>query len=170
MKLHVTIAFALLLAAPATHAQSKTAKDLETGLKGRGVYGTAGCGLGSMAFGAQPGAVQILAATTNNLFGTQTFGITSGTSNCGTGLMAEGTRNFVEANREALAKDVARGEGDSIGALTLINGCKSSQAVGAALQAHFGKIFPSEQVTNEEVTVAILETLHGDPALGCPEG
>ncbi len=54
-----------------------------SGIKGSGTYGTAGCGLGSMAFGNQKGAIQILAATTNGLFGTQTFGITSGTSNCG---------------------------------------------------------------------------------------
>src|SRR6266545_2071443 len=47
-------------------------------------YGLAGCGLGSMLIGSKPGIVQIFAATTNGSFGTQTFGITSGTSNCGT--------------------------------------------------------------------------------------
>ena len=39
-----------------------------------------GCGLGSMAFNKQPGIYQIMAATTNSLTGTQTFGITTGTS------------------------------------------------------------------------------------------
>src|SRR3954469_2639303 len=49
-------------------------------------YGMAGCGLGSLIFGPvnSPGA-QILAATTNSTFGSQTFGITSGTSNCVSG-------------------------------------------------------------------------------------
>src|SRR5512138_978635 len=84
-------------------------KSVEQGVKGRGVYGTAGCGLGSMAFGNQKGAIQILAATTNSLFGTQTFGITSGTSNCGEAAVgSKGTRIFIEGNRDALAKDAAR--------------------------------------------------------------
>ncbi len=151
----------LALAGPALAADTTAA------LKGAGKYGTAGCGLGSMAFGSQPGAVQILAATTNSLFGTQTFGITSGTSNCGPGMVAQGTKNFVDANREAVAKDISRGQGEAIGALTVINGCQDSGSVGAALQKNFGAIFPSEQASTDEVTKAILETLHADPALGC---
>ena len=43
-------------------------------------YGAAGCGLGSMVFGSKPGAEQVVAATTNGTFGSQTFGITFGTS------------------------------------------------------------------------------------------
>ncbi len=140
---------------------------LAQGVKGSGAYGTAGCGLGSLAFGNQPGAVQILASTTNGLFGSQTFGITTGTSNCGAGMMAMGTKNFVEANREVLAKDISRGEGEAIGALAVINACQDSHKVGAALQRNFSAIFPSESATSEEVTEAILKTLHSDAALGC---
>jgi hypothetical protein len=150
---------ALLVSAPAL-AQGG-------GLKGTGVYGTAGCGLGSLVFGNQKGAVQILAATTNGTFASQTFGITTGTSNCGAGLVAMGTKNFVEANREVLAKDISRGEGEAIGALTVINRCQDSQAVGAALQRSFSSIFPSESATSDEVTDAILRTLHEDQSLGC---
>ena len=144
-----------------------TTASAQAGLKGTGAYGTAGCGLGSLVFGNQPGAVQIFAATTNGTFGSQTFGITTGTSNCGPGLFAMGTKNFVEANREALAKDVSRGEGEAIGALTVINACADSRAVGAALQRNFTAIFPSENASSDEVTKAILDTLHADPALGC---
>ena len=170
MTLRAIVAVAAVLLAPSALAQSKTQDNLEKGLKGTGKYGTAGCGLGSMAFGNQPGAIQILAATTNGIVGNQTFGISTGTSNCGPGLLAQGTRNFVEANREVLAKDVARGQGEAIGALTLINQCADSRAVGTALQARFGAIFPSEQATDEHVTSAILETLRADPALGCAKG
>ena len=152
------LALATLLAATPAFAQ---------GLKGSGAYGAAGCGLGSLVFGNQPGAVQILAATTNGTFGSQTFGITTGTSNCGPGMMAMGTKNFVEANREVLAKDISRGQGEAIGALAVINACQDSQKVGAALQANFATIFPSESATNEQVTDAIVKTLHADPALGC---
>jgi hypothetical protein len=164
----VAVAVSLALASTAL-AQSKTEKEVREGLQGQGRYGTAGCGLGSMAFGDQRGGIQILASTTNGILGNQTFGITFGTSNCGPSLFAQGTRNFVDANREVLAKDIARGEGEAIGALTVINACADSRAVGAALQARFGAIFPSEEATNEHVTRSILETLAA-PELRCGNG
>jgi hypothetical protein len=139
------------------------------GVKGNGRYGTAGCGLGSLVFGDQSGMVQIFAATTNAT-GVQTFGITSGTSNCGPAVVAQGTKNFVEANRVALAKDAARGSGDAIGAVAVINHCESIPAVAAALQRDFKAIFPSERATDIEVTNALLKALHGDPATGCKAG
>lgn len=170
MRTRLVAVLAAVLAASSALGQSKTEEDLRKGLKGKGPYGTAGCGLGSMAFGDQPGGIQILAATTNGILGNQTFGITFGTSNCGPGLFAEGTRNFVEANREALAKDISRGEGESIGALTWMNRCEDSGSVGAALKARYGAIFPSAEATDREVADAILEALHSDPALGCSQG
>jgi hypothetical protein len=160
--MRIALALVALLASAPALAQG--------GLKGTGVYGTAGCGLGSLVFGNQQGAVQILAATTNGTFGSQTFGITTGTSNCGPGLVAMGTKNFVEANREVVAKDISRGEGEAIGALTVINKCQDSQAVGAALQKSFASIFPSENATSDEVTEAILRTLQSDEKLGCAKG
>jgi hypothetical protein len=135
-------------------------------LKGGGAYGTAGCGLGSMAFGSQPGAIQIVAATLNGT-GIQTFGITTGTSNCGSGVMAAGTKNFVEANREVLAKDMSRGQGETIGALTVMAGCSNSQAVGAALQSRYSTIIPSEKASSQEIADKLLETLKADKSLGC---
>jgi Protein of unknown function (DUF3015) len=170
MIVRVTLALAALAFSSPVLAQSKTEQDLRKGLKGTGGYGTAGCGLGSMAFHDQPGGIQIIAATLNGICGNQTFGITFGTSNCGPSLFAQGTRNFVEANREALAKDIARGEGEAIGALTVINRCADSRAVGATLQARFGAIFPTEDASDEHVTGAILEALHGDAALRCGNG
>jgi hypothetical protein len=144
-----------------------TSASAQAGLKGTGVYGTAGCGLGSLVFGNQPGAVQILAATTNGTFASQTFGITTGTSNCGAGLIAQGTKNFVEANRETLAKDMSRGQGETIGALTVMAGCADSRQVGAVLQDKYGQIFTSESATSDEVAKALLDTLKADASLGC---
>jgi hypothetical protein len=168
MRTSLFVALVVALFASPAAAQSKETKDAIKGTAGR--YGAAGCGLGSMAFGDQAGGVQILASTTNGLFGTQTFGITTGTSNCGPSLFATGTKNFVEANREAVAKDVARGQGEAIGALTQINACDDSRAVGAALQKNFATIFPSEDASSDAVTAAILRTLHEDASLGCGRG
>lgn len=167
MRISFALAFsAAVLAGPALAQDSQT----KQAIQGTGRYGTAGCGLGSLAFGNTPGAVQILASTTNGTLGTQTFGITSGTSNCGPSLFAEGTQHFVEANREALAKDISRGQGESIGTLAAINRCTDPAAVGPALQRRYGAIFPSEDAPSEAVTQAILETLHDDARLGCGRG
>lgn len=155
------------LAAAALLTFATSASAAQGSLKGTGVYGTAGCGLGSLVFGNQSGGVQILAATTNGTFASQTFGITTGTSNCGAGLIAQGTKNFVEANRETLAKDMSRGQGETIGALTVMAGCSDSHQVGAALQSNYGRIFTSEQATSDDVAKALLETLKADASLGC---
>ncbi len=164
MRTSLVVALAIALFASPAAAQSKQTK---AAIKGTGTYGAAGCGLGSMVFGNQPGGVQILASTTNNAIFPQTFAITSGTSNCQPGAFAMGTKNFVDANREMVAKDVARGQGEAIGALTQINACADSRAVGAALQKNFATIFPSEDASTAAVTEAILHTLHDDDSLGC---
>ena len=135
---------------------------------GKASYGLAGCGLGSMAFGDQKGGVQILAATTNSLFGTQTFGITSGTSNCvDSASPSKGAQIFIEGNREALAKDAARGSGETITTLTAIAGCKDAKAVGAALQKRFAVLFPGQQTPVEQVSANVLNELRADSTLAC---
>lgn len=129
-------------------------------------YGAAGCGLGSLAFGKQPGMVQVLAATTNGLFGTQTFGISTGTSNCQTAPGVAGAKVFIEGNREALAKDISRGQGETLKNLSSLAGCADTKAVGAALQKNFQVIFPEATTPSEAVADAIIATLK-TPALAC---
>jgi hypothetical protein len=156
-----------LLTAIAIVFAAGTALAADSGLKGSGRYGAAGCGLGSLIFQDQPGMVQILAATTNGTFGSQTFGITTGTSNCGASMTAHGTRNFVDANRDALAKDMSRGQGETIGALSALAQCKDSAQVGAALQSNFKAIVPSDKASADEITAKLIETLQADKSLGC---
>ncbi len=131
-------------------------------------YGTAGCGLGSQAFGDKKGMIQVVAATLNGTFGTQTFGISSGTSNCGeTSPGTKAAQIFIEANREALAKDVSRGSGETIVNLSSIAGCPDPAAVGATLQKNFKSIFPAENVPNEFVVNSVLATLKAEKELAC---
>jgi len=136
--------------------------------RGKATYGLAGCGLGSLVFGDQKGAIQILAATTNSLFGSQTFGITSGTSNCvDSAAGSAGAKVFIEGNREALAKDVARGNGETITTLSAMAGCKDAKAVGAALQKRFAQLFPGEKTPVEQVSQNVLKELREDDSLAC---
>ena len=132
-----------------------------------GAYGDAGCGLGSIVFGAEQGFIQIIAATLNGT-GVQTFGITSGTSNCGgLGGAAVATAAFVETNREVLAKDIARGSGETIEALSSLAGCNDNKKVAAKLQSEYSSIFPSVEVTNVEVSGSVVSLLRKDKSLSC---
>src|SRR5688572_26598222 len=123
----------------------EAAKDVQAEMhlkESKAGYGSAGCGLGSLLFDPSNGFTQVFAATTNGTSGTQTFGITSGTSNCdGSGYQAGSTAAFIQTNRAALAKDVARGKGATVAGLSDLAGCTSSKAVGKKLQKNFKTIF-----------------------------
>ena len=131
-------------------------------------YGTAGCGLGALVFGTDKGLVQVLAATTNGTFGTLTFGITSGTSNCeDTAGGTDSAKAFIETNREAFAKDVARGSGETIANLSTLAGCSDASAVGVTLQHNFSSIFPDASVADTAVSQSVVNTLKSHPELSC---
>jgi hypothetical protein len=147
--------------------------ELVKGMKtntGRG-YGPAGCGLGSLIFEPNSGFTQIFAATTNGTFGSTTFGITSGTSNCA-GDADGGTASakaFVETNRTALAKDIARGQGETIESLSRLGGCADAKAVGTSLQKNFDKVFPQVSMSDADVGNSVVDALRSDSALSCDQ-
>jgi len=131
-------------------------------------YGAAGCGLGSMLIGSEPGFMQIFAATTNGTSASQTFGISSGTSNCGAAMKGmPSAKAYIETNREALAKDMARGSGETLTHLSAIAGCKNNLKVAAKLQKQFKTVFPTANVSNKHVTQSVISMLKGDKALMC---
>lgn len=131
-------------------------------------YGTAGCGLGSLLFGQKKGFVQIFAATTNSSFGTQTFGITTGTSNCKeTGGGSASAQAFVQTNRQTFTKDAAKGQGETISSLSSLAGCQDAKAVGAVLQKDFKSIVPNANASDVEVSKSTVDTLKAHPELAC---
>lgn len=131
-------------------------------------YGPAGCGLGSLIFEPNSGFTQVFAATTNGSFGTQTFGITSGTSNCAGGAGGSASaKAFVETNRVALAKDIARGRGETIDGLSKLAGCRAADAVGSSLQRRFDQIFTDASASDGQVSESVLEALRADASLAC---
>ncbi|MGE3609900.1 MAG: DUF3015 family protein [Bacteriovoracaceae bacterium] len=121
-----------------------------------GAYGMSGCGLGSVLFGEAESKVgQVLAVTTNNYASNNTFGISSGTSNCvpdkaHTAQVRKNMQLFVTANREALANDIVKSQGETIASISEIMGCKDVNYLGATLQSRYETIFNSK----EDVKVA----------------
>ncbi|MCK5883363.1 MAG: DUF3015 family protein [Bacteriovoracaceae bacterium] len=116
-------------------------------------YGTAGCGLGSIVIGDKPGFMQVSAATTNGTSGSQTFGITSGTSNCASGASGN-TAAFIQANKASLANDIARGTGETLNSLTAMYGCDDKQ-IGKVLQQNYNTIFPSSTTPASKIDSSI---------------
>lgn len=130
-----------------------------------GGYGDAGCGLGSVVFGNKQGFTQVFAATTNGTFGSQTFGISSGTSNCG-GSGKEATA-FIEVNKASLKNDIAKGQGETVNSLSEMYGCKSSAAFGKALQNNYSDVFK----TNEAESINLhIKSVIVDNKLACTLG
>jgi len=120
-------------------------------------YGVAGCGLGGTLIGDKPGAVQLVATFLNYaLCANQTFGITSGTLGCGSGILKaknERLNEFVVANMDNLAKDISLGRGETLDAFGELMQVPSSErtAFNAKLQSNFAKIFTSENVVLADV-------------------
>lgn len=117
-------------------------------------YGSAGCGLGSMIFeGDQTWWKQVLAATTNGT-GFQTIAISLGTSNCDSPAPLKVTQveAFVEANKVALANDIARGNGETVVGLSNVYGCSNKMEFSKALKSNYKTIFTSANATSKEIT------------------
>lgn len=122
-------------------------------------YGMAGCGLGSVVFGDQKGFIQIAAATTNGTFGTQTFGITSGTSNCVEG---EGDVSyFIETNRPALKNDIAKGHGETLTSLAQLYKCGSTESFYSALKTNYSSIFSTNNSAEIQSKIEVLRSSCG---------
>jgi hypothetical protein len=154
-------------AAEAAPAEAKPAAKAEAAA-GDVKYGTAGCGLGSMLFGPGTGITQIFAATTNGSSANQTFAISSGTSGCDASApSAKTAKVYVQTNRAALAKDIARGKGETLNGLAELGACRDASAVGAKLQRQFKSIFPTAQTSDEQVSDTVVQMLGSDASLGC---
>ena len=124
-------------------------------------YDSTGCGLGSMAWRGQSGIVpQVLAVTTNEIFGNQTFGITTGTSGCDpNGRVSGGTGrmllSFLENNMEQFAMDASVGQGETLVTVAGILNVDESE-LSAKIHNNFGTLFASNDVDAVELTLSIL--------------
>lgn len=118
-----------------------------------------GCGLGTILWENRADGSSIsqaLQATTNGTFGTQTFGISSGTLDCGQPARFadnQQLKEFVVANMDNLAKDIAAGRGetlDTFAELLQIPAVQKS-GFGATLQSSFDRIFTHDKIAYAEL-------------------
>jgi hypothetical protein len=109
--------------------------------------GSAGCGLGSLIFKDDIWWKQVFAATTNGTSANQTFGITSGTSNCSPGISAnlQKQKDYIAANLSSLQREASQGNGNTVNGLASVFGCPtySYNDFGTYSQSKYNEIFNS---------------------------
>ena len=130
-----------------------------------------GCGLGSKLMDGNEGiAPQVLAVTTNGTSGNQTFGITSGTSGCTQDGVVKSnwkTAMFIDSNMNKLARDVSVGNGESLDSLASLLGVSAEHKAlfNKTTQANFDRLFPTENVSSQDVVASLKAVLRENGAL-----
>ncbi|MBA3700716.1 MAG: DUF3015 family protein [Planctomycetes bacterium] len=124
-----------------------------------------GVGLGTMLFEAMGYTDtvlgQTLAATTNGSVSNQLFFITTGTGGAKPVDFVQNKplRDYVNDNLDAIARDMAAGQGESLAAVAELAGIPVAQraAFYAACQSRFSEVFASENVTSDVVVAGLAK-------------
>ena len=131
--------------------------------------GNGGCGWGNALFAGQSGkATHVLAGITNALFGNNTFGMTTGTNGCdSSGSLSYGGKNVVSSIMNEFSEDVARGEGDAMNTVAVLYGVEPTDrdTFASVMHENFAVLFPSEDVTVENMIVSMEDVMKADPTL-----
>ncbi|MEO7863456.1 MAG: DUF3015 domain-containing protein [Nitrospirales bacterium] len=132
-----------------------------------------GCGLGKLAwmdYGSQKQiAPQVMMATTNVTFGSQTFGISSGTSGCTSDGVIIKNKHLNMASRafESLAEDMAQGRGEHLTSLATLLGVpeEAQPEFFALVQEKFTLFVGSNNTTVVTMLQALQAAMAERPAL-----
>ena len=126
------------------------------------------CGWGNLLFEGSSGhARHLFAYTTNGTFN-QTFGMTSGTNGCSVnGTLSYGGKAMVSSIMEEFSEDVAQGQGDAVNAVAVSMGVEKNDRLHFAKVMHdnFSTLFPSADVTSDEVYESVISVMQGDETL-----
>lgn len=133
-----------------------------------------GCGLGKLAWNDYKGqkeiAPQVLMATTNGTFGSQTFGISTGTSGCtndGKIMAEQKTTVFASLNFEALSAEMAQGQGEHLASLASLMGvpAENQPAFFAMTQERYTSLVKSGEASPVALVKALNDAIAGHPVL-----
>ena len=129
-----------------------------------------GCGAGSVLFKGQTGlAPHVLAATTNGIYGNQTFAMSTGTWGCDVDrpIGGQAAAAFLDDNLDKVARDMAAGGGEALDSFATLLGVDDHDkpAFFAATKQHFVAIFAHESVNGDVVMTSLNGILAQDPLL-----
>ena len=127
------------------------------------------CGWGNMLMDGQSGlGSHIIASLTNGSTGNATFGMTTGTNGCSSnGTLTYGGKSLIGAVIDEFGEDVARGDGEALTAVAVSMGIAEEDRAlfKSVMHDNFATLFPSENVTAEEVTASIVSVMRADARL-----
>lgn len=132
-----------------------------------------GCGLGKLAwsdYGSQKQiAPQVFMATTNGTFGSQTFGISSGTSGCTNDgvIMKNKHINLASGAFESLKQEMAQGGGEHLAALATLLGVPEEEQplFFSVVQSKYTSMVQSNETTPLLMLQAMQAAIAADPRL-----
>ncbi len=133
-----------------------------------------GCGLGKLAWSDYKGqkeiAPQVMMATTNGTFGSNTFGISSGTSGCtndGKVMSEYKTPVFVSLNFENLSQEMAQGQGEHLASLASLMDVpvENQAAFFAMIQERYTSLVKAGEASPVAMMKALNEAVAGQPVL-----
>lgn len=133
-----------------------------------------GCGLGNLAWSdyIHPKNItpQLMMATTNGTFGSQTFGISFRTSGCinDEQVMAERkTEIFVSTTFDSLFQDIARGQGEHLTALTILLGVPTDhqQMFFTLVQERYRDLIGRGETSPSALIKTLDEAMAGHPVV-----
>jgi hypothetical protein len=133
-----------------------------------------GCGLGKLAWNDYKGqkeiAPQVLMATTNGTFGSQTFGISTGTSGCtndGKIMAEQKTTVFASLNFEALSAEMAQGQGEHLASLASLMGVptENQPAFFSMTQERYTSLVKAGEASPVALVKALNDAIAGHPVL-----
>ncbi|WHZ16834.1 MAG: outermembrane protein [Nitrospira sp.] len=133
-----------------------------------------GCGLGKLAwadFKNQKNiAPQVMMATTNGTFGSNTFGISSGTSGCtndGQVWADQKTTMFALMNFENLTQEMAQGKGEHLASLASLMGIPDEQhaAFFALTQERYTALVQAGETSSVALVKALNDAVAKNPVL-----
>ena len=133
-----------------------------------------GCGLGKLAWADYKNqkdiAPQVLMATTNGTFWSQTFGISSGTSGCTNDGKIRGehkTTMFAQLNFENLSQEMAQGQGEHLASLATLMGVPAEQhtAFFAMTQERYTSLVKTGEASPVAMVKAINDAIATHPVL-----
>jgi len=107
-------------------------------------YGMSGCGLGSLIIKENKMVPQIFAAILNDLIGSKTSTITTGTSNCSqSGVVNKDKEQevFVHLNYDSLEKEMATGNGEKLNTLASLFGCSDPSDFNKMAKTNYKNLF-----------------------------
>jgi hypothetical protein len=109
-------------------------------------------------------------ATTNGTFGSQTFGISTGTSGCtndGKIMGEHKTTMFAELNFDALSAEMAQGQGEHLASLASLMGVPAEHqaAFFAMTQERYTSLIRAGETSPVALVKALNDAIAGHPVL-----